>query len=184
MHETTRRGRRSLRERAARARTPGCMHRQALRVKKGTAPSRLGHQRVYLKGCVCACLSLLGTSGPLLGQAVPCQACRRRRAAPVQLSPPPLAEAGGAAGTGGACLPEPDFMLEPAGAMPQTSTAGRTPRKDRGDARSLCGRTAPPARRGNSRSWRKCRSRQVATPHRSQPAGIQPTRRNSWTRRR
>ncbi|CAK0891130.1 unnamed protein product [Prorocentrum cordatum] len=33
MHETTRRGRRSLRERAARARTPGCMHRQALRVK-------------------------------------------------------------------------------------------------------------------------------------------------------
>ncbi|CAK0891121.1 unnamed protein product [Prorocentrum cordatum] len=64
MHETTRRGRRSLRERAARARTPGCMHRQALR------------------------------------------ACRRRRAAPVQLSPPPLAEAGGAAGTGGACLPE------------------------------------------------------------------------------
>ncbi|CAK0891129.1 unnamed protein product [Prorocentrum cordatum] len=142
------------------------------------------------------------------------RACRRRRAAPVQLSPPPLAEAGGAAGTGGACLP--DFMLEPAGAMPQTSTAGRTPRKDRGDARSLCGRTAPPARRGNSRSWRKCRSRQaltnieqgppvlgymrartlrhcltltnsprqVATPHRSQPAGIQPTRRNSWTRRR
>ncbi|CAK0891125.1 unnamed protein product [Prorocentrum cordatum] len=129
MHETTRRGRRSLRERAARARTPGCMHRQALRVK----------------------LAVDDVPRPC---SSPPRPWRRRGARPAQEA---------RVCQSSLRKDRPDFMLEPAGAMPQTSTAGRTPRKDRGDARSLCGRTAPPARRGNSRSWRKCRSRQALT---------------------